>query len=123
MNSRVDSMNFRNPGLDSKECLKILYDQIDQLLNDYRKRKFRWVLLVRNFFRKNKLEFFHNFFAVFICSLSLFFSFDERFTIITLSIRFISIKISTFFKVYDNKFYKILIGIKLDFDDSKLKNL
>lgn len=84
-------MNFRNPGLDSKECLKILYDQIDQLLNDYRKRKFRWVLLVRNFFRKNKLEFFHNFFAVFICSLSLFFSFDERFTIITLFIRFISI--------------------------------
>lgn len=123
MNSRVDSMNFRNPGLDSKECLKILYDQIDQLLNDYRKRKFRWVLLVRNFFRKNKLEFFHNFFAVFICSLSLFFSFDERFTIITLSIRFISIKIFTFFKVYDNKFNKILIGIKLDFDDSKLKNL
>lgn len=77
MNSVVDANKFRNPGLDSKECLKILYDQIEQMLNDFWRRKFRCSLLVRHFFRKNKLEFVHNFVAVFLCSLALFASIDD----------------------------------------------
>ena len=79
MESLVDvNTKFRNPGLDSKECLKILYDQIDQMLSDHRRRKFRFSLLVNDFFRKNKLEFTHNFVAIFLCSLGLFVSFDDR---------------------------------------------
>lgn len=75
----MDSGNFMNPGLDSKECLKILYDQIDQLLNEFKRSKFRCDLLVRNFFRKNKLQFVHNFVAIFLCSIGLFVSFDDRY--------------------------------------------
>lgn len=68
------------PGLDHKECLKILYDQIDQVLLEFKQNKFQLKQLIFSFFKQNCLEFIHNFIAIFLCSLSLFISFNERYT-------------------------------------------
>ena len=65
-------------GLEFTECLRILYAQIDEILVDFKRRKSNFKLLCQSFFRQNYIELIHNSFAIFLCSISLFISFNER---------------------------------------------
>ncbi len=65
-------------GLEFSQCLKILHEQIAEILDDFKRKKSNFKLLSQSFFRQNYIELIHNSFAIFLCSISLFISFNER---------------------------------------------
>lgn len=65
-------------GLKHKECLKILYDQTNEILNDFKSKKLKLNLVLYSFFTQNYYEFIHNCIAILLCSISLFLTFNER---------------------------------------------
>lgn len=64
--------NDNNNGLTHKQCLEILFEQINDLLDDYKCTKANYKLIAKHFFLNNLIEFIHNFLIIFLCSIGLF---------------------------------------------------
>ena len=67
-----------NEGLDYSQSMNILHDGINEILVEYKKKKCNLRLLFLSFLRQNYIELIHNSFAIFLCSISLFISFNEK---------------------------------------------
>jgi hypothetical protein len=65
-------------GLTHDECLRSLYDEISHVLLEFKERKLKLNLIFKSFFREKTSELIHNFLGIFLCSLSLFISFNEK---------------------------------------------
>jgi hypothetical protein len=66
-------------GLSSRECLRIIYNHIDQVLLDFRKENLKTNHFVNFFYKQNKYELIHNtlllLFSIFSLILSTYFKY------------------------------------------------
>ena len=63
---------MNNEGLKHKDCLQILFNEIDDELVKYKQEKLIIRLIAKAFFKENIFEFLHNFLLIFLCSIFMF---------------------------------------------------
>ena len=66
-------------GLGHEQCLKLMHDQIDEVLAEFKFKNFKLGSLIKSFLRDEKIKFVHNLMPVFLCSFGLLISFHERY--------------------------------------------
>jgi hypothetical protein len=65
-------IELSNTGLKHKECLKILQNEIENELKNYKNEKIKFNIIIKNFLDKNFIQFLHNFLIIFLCSIFIF---------------------------------------------------
>lgn len=68
-----------NLGLSTKESFKILYDDIEKVLIEFKENNFDLRKLINSFVKHNHLEFIHNLIAIVLCLISLLISISQPF--------------------------------------------
>lgn len=65
-------------GLDHFECLQKLYDQIENILSQFKSEKLKANILIKLFLIKNRYEFVHNIIPIIVCLLGLLVPFEFK---------------------------------------------